>query len=102
MEAANTAMNDDSQGAVEQGKEQVQEKASQLGDRIQQTARDQIDQRSTDAGKRVQALSSDLRSVGERLREDGNERSGESGRSGGRPGRPLWRLLERLGCEHDS
>ena len=69
-----TTLNDDSQGAVEQGKEQVQEKASELGDRIQQTARDQIDQRSTDAGKRVQTLSSDLRSVGERLREDGNER----------------------------
>ena len=73
MEAANTTMNDDSRGAVEQGKEQVQEKASQLGDRIQETARDQIDQRSTDAGERVQSLSSDLRSVGERLREDGKE-----------------------------
>ena len=70
---SDTTLNDDSQGAVEQGKEQVQEKASQLGDQVQQTARDQIDQRSTDAGERVQALSSDLRSVGERLREDGKE-----------------------------
>jgi hypothetical protein len=62
-----------SQGAVEQGKEQVQAKAGELGDRLQQTARDQIDQRSTEAGERVQTFSSDLRSVGERLREDGND-----------------------------
>ena len=66
-------LDDGSQGAVGQGKEQVQEKASELSDRVQQTAREQIDQRSTEVGERVQTLSSDLRSVGERLREDGSD-----------------------------
>ena len=68
-----TTSGDGAQGAVVQGKEQVQEKAGQLSDRVKQSAREQIDQRSTEAGERAQTLSHDLRSVGERLREDGND-----------------------------
>lgn len=60
-------------GAVEQGKAQVQEKAGQAAGKLQDTARQQVDQRSTQAGERASSLAGDLRSVGERLREDGND-----------------------------
>ena len=70
---AETSTDGSDGGIVEQGKEQVQEKAGQLGSRVQETAQQQVDERSTMAGERVQTLSSDLRSVGERLREDGND-----------------------------
>ncbi len=70
---AETSTDGSDSGVIDQGKEQVQEKAGQLGSRVQETAQQQVDQRSTEAGERVQTLSNDLRSVGERLREDGND-----------------------------
>jgi ATPase subunit of ABC transporter with duplicated ATPase domains len=68
-----TSSGDSQAGIVEQGKEQVQESAGRLGEKVQETAQQQVDQRSTDAGEKVKTLSTDLRSVSERLREDGND-----------------------------
>ena len=69
-------MAEDSGGGVPQSatevKEQAQEKVSGLSDRAQSTAREQVDQRSTQAGEQVSSLASDLRSVGEQLRSQEN------------------------------
>ncbi len=60
-------------GAVEQGKQAAQEQAGKLSDRAQSMAREQVDQRSTQAGEQVSTVATDVRSVGESLREDGKE-----------------------------
>jgi hypothetical protein len=68
------------QGKSEQAQEKAQEVAGQARDRAQEAAgearsrlRDQIDQRSTQAGDRVSATGSDLRSVGRELRNQGKD-----------------------------
>lgn len=60
-------------GTVEQGKQAAQEQAGKLSDRAQSMAREQVDQRSTQAGEQVTTVANDVRSVGERLREDGKD-----------------------------
>jgi hypothetical protein len=52
-----------------QAQEQVQQAAGQARDQV----RTQIDQRSTDAGQKVSAQGSDLRSVSQALREQGKD-----------------------------
>jgi hypothetical protein len=52
---------------------QAQEKAQQAAGQARDQVRSQIDQRSTDAGEKVSAQGSDLRAVGEQLREQGKE-----------------------------
>src|SRR3954453_8489282 len=52
-----------------QAQEKAQEAAGQASDRV----REQVDQRSTQAGEQVRSHASDLRSVGESLREQGKE-----------------------------
>ncbi len=54
---------------TEQAKEQAQQAAGQAKGRL----RDQVDQRSTEAGERVGTFASDVRSVGDQLREQGKE-----------------------------
>lgn len=58
---------------VAQAADQAREQASQLSGRVQDTARTQVDQRSTEAGEKVSSVASDLRTVGDSLREQGNE-----------------------------
>jgi hypothetical protein len=53
----------------EQAQEKVQEASGQAKDRV----RDQVDQRSTQAGERVTSAAQDARSVGEELRRQGKE-----------------------------
>ena len=60
-------------GTVEQGKQAAQEQAEKLSDRAQSMACEQVDQRSTQAGQQVSTVASDVRSVGERLREEGKD-----------------------------
>jgi hypothetical protein len=55
--------------AKEQAKEQAQQVKQQAGGRV----RSEVDRRSTEAGERVRTQASDLRSVGEQLREQGKE-----------------------------
>jgi hypothetical protein len=52
---------------------QAQEKAQQAAGQAREQVRGQIDQRSTDAGERIRAQGSDIRSVGEQLRQQGKD-----------------------------
>jgi hypothetical protein len=54
---------------VDQAKEKAQEAAGQAKGRV----REQVDQRSTEAGKQVSTTAGDLRSVGEELRKQGKD-----------------------------
>jgi ElaB/YqjD/DUF883 family membrane-anchored ribosome-binding protein len=56
-----------------QAKEKAQEAAGQAKQKAGSQLRSQVDQRSTDAGHRVGGLASDVRAVGESLREQGKE-----------------------------
>lgn len=53
---------------------QAQEKTQQAAGQARDQVRTQIDQRSTDAGRRVREQGGDLREVGEQLRQQGKER----------------------------
>src|SRR4051794_19916250 len=68
------------QGTTAQAKDKAQEVAGQAQEKAQEAAgqardraREQIDQRSTQAGEQVRGHASDLRSVGDSLREQGKE-----------------------------
>src|SRR3954468_11461871 len=54
---------------TDQAKEKAQEAAGEAKGRV----REQVDQRSTEAGEKVSSTAGDLRSVGEQLREQGKE-----------------------------
>jgi hypothetical protein len=60
---------DKAQQAAGQAKEQAQQAAGQAKGAL----RSQVDQRSTEAGQRVGGLASDVRSVGDQLREQGKD-----------------------------
>src|SRR4051812_47005698 len=53
--------------------EQAKEKAQEGAQQAKRTVRDQVDQRSTDAGERVGTTAQDIRSVGEELRRQGKD-----------------------------
>src|SRR5829696_3967365 len=66
--------------ATDQAKDKAQQAAGQAKEQAQQAAgqakgalRTQVDQRSTDAGQKVGGFASDVRSVGDQLREQGKE-----------------------------
>jgi hypothetical protein len=68
------------QGATAQAKDKAQEVAGQAQEKAQEAAgqaksqlRSQIDDRSTQAGQKVNTHASDLRSVGDSLREQGKD-----------------------------
>lgn len=63
----------DEGSGVEQAKEQAREQAGQMAGKVTDTARTQVDQRSTEAGEKVTSLAGDLRSVSEQLRSQGND-----------------------------
>jgi hypothetical protein len=52
---------------------QAQEKAQQAAGQARERVRTQIDQRSTDAGRRISEQGSDLRAVGDELRQQGKD-----------------------------
>jgi hypothetical protein len=52
---------------------QAQEKAQQAAGQARDQVRTQIDQRSTEAGRKVSAQGGDLRAVGDQLREQGKD-----------------------------
>ena len=53
--------------------EQAKEKAHEGAQQAKRTVRDQVEQRSTEAGERVGSTAHDIRSVGEELRRQGKE-----------------------------
>jgi hypothetical protein len=53
--------------------EQAKEKAQEGAQQARRTVRDQVDQRSTEAGERVGSTAQDIRSVGDELRKQGKD-----------------------------
>ena len=67
-------------GAAEQAREKVQdvagqaqEKAGQAADQAQGMVRKQVDQRTSDLGAQATSTSEDLRNIGEKLRDEGQD-----------------------------
>jgi hypothetical protein len=58
---------------TEEAKEQAKEKAQEGAQQAKRTVRDQVDQRSTQAGERVSTSAQDIRSVGDELRKQGKD-----------------------------
>lgn len=58
---------------TEQAKEQAKEKAQEGAQQAKRGVRDQVDQRSTQAGERVSTTAQDIRSVGDELRKQGKD-----------------------------
>ena len=58
---------------TDQAKEKAQQAAGQAKQKAGSQLRSQVDQRSTDAGHRVDGFASDVRTVGESLREQGKD-----------------------------
>ncbi len=58
---------------VEQVKDQAQEKVQEASGQAKDRLREQVDQRSTQAGERVASAGRDARSVGEELRRQGKD-----------------------------
>ena len=58
---------------TDQAKDKAQEAAGQAKEKARSQLRSQVDQRSTDAGHRVGGVASDVRAVGETLREQGKD-----------------------------
>jgi hypothetical protein len=58
---------------TDQAKEKVQGAASQVKDKAGAQLRSQVDERSTDAGHRLGGVASDVRGIGETLREQGKD-----------------------------
>jgi hypothetical protein len=52
---------------------QAQDKAQEVAGQAKGRMRDQVDQRSTEAGERVSSTAQDVRSVGEELRKQGKD-----------------------------
>src|SRR5215213_8696450 len=61
------------QDKAQQAAGQAQEKAQQAAGQAKGALRTQVDQRSTQAGERVSGFVSDVRSVGDQLREQGKD-----------------------------
>jgi ElaB/YqjD/DUF883 family membrane-anchored ribosome-binding protein len=59
---------------TDQAKEKAREQAQQAAGQAKSTLRSQVEQRSTEAGRRVGGVASDVRSVGDQLRQQGNDR----------------------------
>jgi ElaB/YqjD/DUF883 family membrane-anchored ribosome-binding protein len=58
---------------IGEGVDQAKEKAQQAAGEAKGRVREQVDQRSTEAGKQVSNTAGDLRSVGEELRKQGKD-----------------------------
>ena len=58
---------------TDQAKEKAQAAAGQAKEKAGSQLRSQVDQRSTDAGHRVGGMASDVRAMGESLREQGKD-----------------------------
>jgi hypothetical protein len=59
---------------VQEATDQARQKVEEAGAQAKSRAREQVDQRSTEAGKRVSGAAGDARSVAEELRKQGKER----------------------------
>jgi hypothetical protein len=84
---------------TDQAKEKAREAAGQAKDRAGSQLRSQVDQRSTDAGQRVGGLASDVRAVGETLRDQGKGRPAELAEQAAARAERLGSYLEESDAE---
>jgi hypothetical protein len=75
--------------------EQVKEKAQDGAQQARRGLRDQVDQRSTDAGRRVGSVGGDIRSVGEELRRQGKDEPARLAEQAAQRAESLGGYLER-------
>jgi hypothetical protein len=71
--AAGKPTDGQAQDRVEEVKGQAQEKVEQASGQAKDRVREQVDQRSTQAGERVASAAHDARAVGEELRRQGKD-----------------------------
>lgn len=64
---------DQAQGKVHEAADQAREKASQAKEQGRSLLRDQVEERSSQAGQQLHSTVQDLRTVGEQLRQQGKE-----------------------------
>jgi hypothetical protein len=70
---ATEASNSDAKDKAEEVASQAQAKAQDVAGQAKGRMREQVDQRSTEAGERVSTTAHDVRSVGEELRKQGKD-----------------------------
>ena len=86
---------------TEQAKEQAKEKAQEGAQQARRGVRDQVDQRSTQAGERVGSTAQDIRSVSEELRNQGKDQPAKLAEQAAEPGGVARRLSAALRRRHD-
>ena len=86
-----TTTADEPSSTTEQAKEKAQEGAQQA----KRTVRDQVDQRSTEAGERVGSTAQDIRSVGEELRRQGKDQPAKLAEQAAQRAESLGHYLQR-------
>ncbi len=75
--------------------DQAREKAQEGAQQAKRTVRDQVDQRSTEAGERVGSTASDLRTVGEELRKQGKDQPAKLAEQAAQRAESLGDYLQR-------
>ena len=75
--------------------EQAKEKAQEGAEQAKRSVRDQVDQRSTEAGERVGSTASDIRSVGEELRRQGKDQPAKLAEQAAERAESLGNYLKR-------
>lgn len=75
--------------------DQAKDKAQQAAGQAKNTLRSQVDQRSTDAGQRVGTFATDVRSVGDQLRQQGKDQPAKLADQAAERAEQLSRYLER-------
>ena len=75
--------------------DQAKEKAQEGAQQAKRTVRDQVDQRSTQAGERVGSTASDLRTVGEELRKQGKDQPAKLAEQAAQRAESLGDYLQR-------
>jgi hypothetical protein len=73
MQPEGSTTTKDAQNGAEGVKEQAQQKVQEASGQARDRVREQLDQRSTQAGERVASAAQDARSVGEELRRQGKD-----------------------------
>ena len=75
--------------------DQAKEKAQEGAQQAKRTVRDQVDQRSTQAGERVGSTASDIRTVGEELRKQGKHQPAKLAEQAAQRAESLGDYLQR-------
>jgi hypothetical protein len=75
--------------------EQAKEKAQETAQQAKRGVRDQVDQRSTEAGERVGSMAQDVRSVADELRSQGKDQPAKLAEQAARRAESLGDYLQR-------